>query len=57
MVQDGVEGKDHDEVNDPIFSPDGDHVAYTAKDKDGKFAVLDEKEGARYRDVWGMTLA
>jgi len=55
MVQDGVEGKTYDEISDPIFSPDGSHLAYTAKDKDGKFAVLDGEEGARYVDVWGLT--
>ncbi len=55
MVLDGVEGRIYDEINDPLFSPDGDHVAYTAKDKDGKFVVLDGKEGTRYRDVWGLT--
>lgn len=55
MVLDGVEGKIYDEINDPVFSPDGDHVAYTVKDEDGKFVVLDGKEGTRYRDVWGLT--
>ena len=55
MVLDGVEGRIYDEISDPVFSPDGDHVAYTAKDKDGKFVVLDRKEGTRYRDVWGLT--
>jgi hypothetical protein len=54
MVQDGVEGRVYDEIGDPIFSPDGVHLAYTAKDKDGKFAVLDGKEGTRYRDLWGL---
>ncbi|MDD4162714.1 MAG: HEAT repeat domain-containing protein, partial [Methanothrix sp.] len=55
MVQDGVEGKTYDEISDPVFSPDGAHLAYTAKDKDGKFAVLDGEEGIRYVDLWGLT--
>jgi HEAT repeat protein len=55
MVLDGVEGKTYDEISDPVFSPDDAHLAYTAKDKDGKFAVLDGEEGTRYVDLWGLT--
>jgi len=51
----GVEGRIYDEIGDPVFSPDDDHLAYTAKDKDGKFAVLDGEDGTRYKDVWGLT--
>ncbi|MFZ3149463.1 MAG: HEAT repeat domain-containing protein [Methanothrix sp.] len=55
MVLDGVEGRIYDEIGDPVFSPDGDHLAYAAKDKDGKFAVLDGEEDTRHKDIWGLT--
>jgi len=57
MVLDGVEGRTYDEVRDPLFSPEGGHLAYAARDKDGWFAVLNGDEGRRYLDIWGLALS
>jgi hypothetical protein len=57
MVLDGVKGITYDEVRDPLFSPEGGHLAYAARDKDGWFAVLNGDEGKRYLDIWGLALS
>ena len=57
MVLDGIEGRTYDEVRDPLFSPEGGHLAYAARDKDDWFAVLDGDEGRRYLDIRGLALS
>ena len=57
MVLDGKEGQIYEEMQDPIFSPDGNHVAYVAADGKSKFVVLDGKDGTRYGDIWGLTFS
>jgi Tol biopolymer transport system component len=57
MVVDGRVGKTYERVSEPVFSPDGKHLAYIATIKDAepdkkrRFIVLDGKEGKIYDGV------
>ncbi|NLG85109.1 MAG: hypothetical protein GX493_11005, partial [Firmicutes bacterium] len=49
MVVDGRAGPEYDATGEPVFSPDGRHIAYVAMDSDKKrCVVLDGKEGEKY---------
>lgn len=50
-VIDGKEGKHYDYVGEPVFSPDGKHVAYKARHGKKWFVVVDGQEGRAYDDV------
>jgi WD40 repeat protein len=55
VVFDGKQGKTYDELNRRvgkiIFSADGQHLAYGARDGDKSFIVMDGVEGKGYSDV------
>jgi hypothetical protein len=55
MVRNGVEGKEHEYVDWPLFSPDGQHLAYVARRENENgtkhLMVLDDIEGKEYHDV------
>ena len=44
MVVDGKAHPEYDEVGTPVFSPDGQHLAYPARRNASWFIVVDEKE-------------
>ncbi|MRR39203.1 hypothetical protein EG829_32085, partial [bacterium] len=44
VVTDGKEGKYYTGVGAPVFSPDGRHLAYAARENNRYFIVMDEKE-------------
>jgi hypothetical protein len=48
VVRDDVPGKEYGEVRDPVFSPDGQHLAYTAGIDGRWFSVADGVEGKSY---------
>jgi Tol biopolymer transport system component len=43
--------REFDDVGQPVFSPDGQHLAYRVKQKNHEVIVLDGKETAEFEDV------
>lgn len=51
VVADGIEGKQYDDAERIIFSPDGRHLAYIGTSGGKTFMVLDGVEGKQYDDI------
>jgi len=45
VVEEGLKGKEYDDVGLLVWSPDGRHLAYTAREGDKEFIVVDSREG------------
>jgi len=56
-VVDGKPSPAYDEVSNPIFSPDGQHVAYMATQGDNQFVVVDGKPGPTYFDIRSLAFS
>lgn len=56
-VIDGAEGKEYDEVDKPVFSPDSKHVMYTAKSGQKRIVVVDIREGNGYDAIVGAVFS
>jgi WD40 repeat protein len=39
------------QIDKPVFSPDGSHIAYTAQDLNGWMVVVDDEKGEYYHDI------
>jgi len=52
MVVDRIDGKQYDFIDTFVFSPDGTHVAYSAREGNKSFIVLDGIEGKPYEPKW-----
>ena len=57
VIVDGVEGPAAEEIDNLIFSPDSNHVAYSMCRAGDTWAVMyDGKPGPRYERIWGLHL-
>jgi len=57
VVLDGMEGSSYNEVDDPIFSRDGRHLAYRAVRNGRDLVVRDNVPGRDYNNVWGLVFS
>jgi Tol biopolymer transport system component len=56
VVTDDVAGEPYDQVGNPVFSPDGRHVAYSAQKGNDCVVVLDGRAGPRFDAIWAPSL-
>lgn len=58
IVINGTEGEQHDDVRNPVYSPDSKYLAYIVKDKKDEFVVVNSEigneEGKKYDRIWGL---
>ncbi len=52
VVYDGQQGRDWDEVDDLLLSPDGGRCAYAVREGGGSRVVVDGQAGPRFAAVW-----
>jgi Tol biopolymer transport system component len=53
VVTSKARSEEYDEIRDPDFSPDGNHVAFRARRGDQWFAIVDDRKTAAPGIVWG----
>lgn len=54
IVEEGLKGKDYDDVGLLVWGPDGRHLAYRAREGDKEFLVVNGREGKSYDKVLSL---